>query len=48
MKAEIETKIQNDRFSAEYKTYMKKAWTEATIWISPKYQDRLSSIDASN
>jgi peptidyl-prolyl cis-trans isomerase SurA len=48
VKAEIETKIQNDRFSAEYKTYMKKAWTEATIWISPKYQARLSSIDASN
>jgi peptidyl-prolyl cis-trans isomerase SurA len=48
VKAEIETKIQNDRFSAEYKTYMKKAWTEASIWISPKYQARLSSIDASN
>ena len=48
VKAEIETKIQNDRFSAEYKTYMKKAWTEATIWISPKYLARLSSIDASN
>ena len=35
MKAEIETKIQNERFAAEYKNYMKKAWTEATIWIAP-------------
>lgn len=48
VKTEIENKIQNDRFAAEYKNYMKKAWTEATIWISPRYQDRLSSIDASN
>lgn len=48
VKAEIENTIQNDRFAAEYKNYMKKAWTEATIWISPQYQGRLSSIDASN
>ena len=48
VKIEIETKIQNDRFAVEYKTYMKKAWTEATIWISPQYQARLSSLDASN
>ncbi len=48
VKTEIENKIQNDRFAAEYKTYMKKAWAEATIWISPQYQSRLSSIDATN
>jgi len=48
VKVEIESKIQNDRFSPEYKSYMKKAWTEATIWISPKYRDRLSSTDAPN
>jgi len=48
VKADIETRIQNDRFAAEYKNYMKKAWTEATIWISPQYQSRLSPLDASN
>jgi parvulin-like peptidyl-prolyl isomerase len=48
VQAEIETKIQNDRFAAEYKNYMKKAWTEATIWISPQYQSRLSPADTPN
>lgn len=48
VKAEIEKKIQNERFDVEYKKYMLKAWSEATIWISPKYQDRLSPIEASN
>lgn len=48
VQAEIETKIQNERFAVEYKNYMKKAWTEATIWISPQYQSRLSPVDASN
>jgi parvulin-like peptidyl-prolyl isomerase len=48
MKVEIESKIQNDRFAAESKKYMAKAWSEATIWISPKYLDRLSPIDVTN
>jgi len=48
VKAEIEKQIQSERFAVEYKKYMAKAWSEATIWISPKYQDRLSPIDASN
>jgi peptidyl-prolyl cis-trans isomerase SurA len=48
VKAEVETKIQNERFATEYKNYMKKAWTEATIWIAPQYQSRLSPVDASN
>lgn len=48
VKTEIENKIQNDRFAAEYKNYMKKAWTEATIWIAPQYQSRLSPVEASN
>jgi peptidyl-prolyl cis-trans isomerase SurA len=48
VRAEIETKIQNERFAVEYKNYMKKAWTEATIWIAPQYQARLSPVDASN
>jgi peptidyl-prolyl cis-trans isomerase SurA len=48
VQGEIETKIQNERFAAEYKNYMKKAWSEATIWIAPQYQSRLSSVEASN
>ena len=46
VKAEIEKKIQDERFSVEYKQYMVKAWSEATIWVSPKYEARLSPIDA--
>jgi peptidyl-prolyl cis-trans isomerase SurA len=45
VKSSIETKIQEERFATEYKTYMQKAWTEATIWVSPKYQDRLSPLE---
>lgn len=48
VKAEIEAKIQAERMPVEYKKYMVKAWSEATIWISPKYQNRLSPIDPSN
>jgi len=48
VKAEIETKLRGDRFTVEYNKYMIKAWSEATIWVSPKYQDRLSPIDSSN
>jgi parvulin-like peptidyl-prolyl isomerase len=48
VQAEIETKIQNERFAAEYKNYMKKAWAEATIWIAPQYQSRLSPLDSAN
>lgn len=48
VKAEVELKIRNDRFAVEYKAYVKKAWTEATIWVSPKYQDRLSPADAAD
>jgi len=48
VRSEIETKIQSERFSAEYKGFIKKAWAEATIWISPKYQDRLSPLDSPN
>lgn len=48
VKIEIETKIQGERFAVEYKIYVKKAWDEATIWISPKYQDQLSPVDTAN
>jgi parvulin-like peptidyl-prolyl isomerase len=45
VKSAIESKIQSERFATEYKTYMQKAWTEATIWVSPKYEDRLSPLE---
>jgi peptidyl-prolyl cis-trans isomerase SurA len=48
VKDDIENKIRNERFDAEYKKYMVKVWSEATIWISPKYQDRLSPVDSAN
>jgi len=45
VKGDIEKKLQEERFSVEYQQYMIKAWSEATIWISPKYQDRLAPIE---
>jgi peptidyl-prolyl cis-trans isomerase SurA len=48
VQAEIETKLQSQRFDAAYGDYMKKAWSDATIWVSPKYQNRLSAADTSN
>ncbi len=48
VKNEIETKIRSSRMEAEYASYMKKAWGEATIWVSPKYESRLSAPDATN
>jgi len=44
-KFEIEAKIQDERLASEYKSYIKKAWTEATIWVSPKYEARLSPAE---
>ena len=44
----IETQLQNERLAQDSKQYLKKAWSEATIWISPKYQSRLSPLDAVN
>ena len=46
VKAEIEKKIQDERFSVAYQEYMIKAWSQTTIWVSPKYQARLSQIDS--
>jgi peptidyl-prolyl cis-trans isomerase SurA len=45
VKAEIEKKLQDERFSVEYRQYLVKAWSEATIWVSPKYEARLSPLD---
>ena len=45
VKDEIETKIRNQKFEAESKVYLQKAWSQATIWISPKYEARLAPQD---
>jgi peptidyl-prolyl cis-trans isomerase SurA len=45
VRAEIETKLQSERFEADSKVYLKKAWSEATIWISPKYESRLAPAE---
>ncbi|HEX4824564.1 MAG TPA: peptidyl-prolyl cis-trans isomerase [Candidatus Polarisedimenticolaceae bacterium] len=45
VKDEIETKLRNQRFEAESKVYLQKAWTQATIWVSPKYEARLAPAD---
>lgn len=42
---DIETKLRGQRFDVESKEYLKKAWSEATIWVAPKYQARLSSAE---
>ena len=45
VKDEVETKIRNQKFDAESKVYLQKAWSQATIWISPKYEARLAPQD---
>lgn len=44
-KADIEAKLQAERFERDSKEYLKKIWAEATIWVSPKYQARLAPLD---
>ena len=48
VQADIEGKLQQDRFSVAYDSFMKKARAEATIWVSPKYKDRLAEEVPSN
>ena len=45
VRTDVEAKIRAERVPLEYAAYMKKAWGEATIWVAPKYQDRLSPAD---
>jgi parvulin-like peptidyl-prolyl isomerase len=47
VRSDVETKVRAERYPVEYAAFMKKAWSEATIWIAPKYQDRLSPADTS-
>jgi parvulin-like peptidyl-prolyl isomerase len=45
VKSEIDSKLLNERFEVDTKAYLKKLWTEATIWVSPKYEARLSPAE---
>ena len=45
VKEEIESKLRSQRFEADSKVYLEKAWSEATIWVSPKYEARLAPVD---
>jgi len=43
VRGDVEAKLQGERFEAASKAYLKKLWAEATIWVSPKYEARLTS-----
>ena len=45
VKPEIERTLLNERLGAATKEFLKKAWSETTIWVSPKYEARLSPVD---
>lgn len=38
----IRQKMEADQYAAAYAAFMKKLWSEAEIWVSPKYESRLS------
>jgi peptidyl-prolyl cis-trans isomerase SurA len=39
---DIEKRLREDQIRKDTRAYLKKLWAETTIWISPKYQARLS------
>jgi peptidyl-prolyl cis-trans isomerase SurA len=45
VQADIEAKLRGEQIEAESRVYLKKAWSEATIWISPKYESRLAPAE---
>ena len=46
VRGDIETKLQGERFEVASKAYLKKLWAEATIWVSPKYEARLTPSES--
>jgi peptidyl-prolyl cis-trans isomerase SurA len=46
VRGEVEAKLQGERFEEASKAYLKKLWAEATIWVSPKYEARLSPSES--
>lgn len=45
VKDDIEKKLRNEAIRKATRAYLKKAWAETTVWISPKYKSRLSPED---
>lgn len=39
---DIEKKLRSEAIRKATRVYLKKAWAETTVWISPKYKSRLS------
>jgi parvulin-like peptidyl-prolyl isomerase len=42
---EIRRKLEGERYDALLKEFLKKSWSESTIEIMPKYQDKLAPLD---
>ncbi len=38
----VRTRLEDEKFRTAMEDYLKKLWSEADIWVSPKYQNRLS------
>jgi peptidyl-prolyl cis-trans isomerase SurA len=46
VKTDVQSKLENEEIQKQTRIYLKKVWAETTIWISPKYESRLSPEDA--
>jgi parvulin-like peptidyl-prolyl isomerase len=42
---DIQTRLENEEIQKQTRVYLKKVWAETTIWVAPKYADRLSPED---
>ena len=43
-KGEIEGKLRDKQMKAQTATFLKKAWSETSVWVAPSYQARLSTL----
>ena len=44
VKGEIESKLRDKEMKAQTATFLKKAWSETSVWIAPSYEARLSTL----
>ena len=42
---DVEKTIENAEVQKQIRIYLKKLWSEATVWVAPQYQSRLSPDD---
>ena len=42
VRSSIESKLRDREMGKQTATYLKKAWSETSVWIAPRYQTRLS------